>query len=159
MLKKSRIKVGLATAIAMVLIPAALAFAVSGNYTGTTSQGSKCGGGSAKCTVKIHVVKNVVQTDSHILWRANCKSSPKARLTGDTAMHGPLKTGNKFHVKGTYTQPLQGGLFARDTVNLSFTVKAHKAPGSLDVSAVVHSASGGVIDHCKSPHVTFTAHK
>ena len=49
--------------------------------------------------------------------------------------------------------------YARDTVKLSFTVKAHKAPGSVDVSAVVHDATGAVITHCKSPHVTFTAHK
>jgi hypothetical protein len=156
---KSRVaRLTLAVAI-LVLVPAAIAFAVGGNYTGTTSQGKKCGSkGKSKCTVKIHVINNAVQQDSHILWRAPCN---KAKwLTGNTAFHGGLKKGNTFGVSGTYTETgLGSGVTAQVTAHLSFKVKSHSAPGSFHAKATVHSASGAVIDHCTTPQISFTAHK
>jgi hypothetical protein len=151
---KSRLKALVATVLVLVLVPAAVALAVSGTYTGKTSQGKKCGG--KNCTIALKVVKNVVQQGSGIVWRAQC--SGKSTLTASTGVSGKLKNG-KFHAHGSYRSALGQGVYSINTVTISFKVGAHKAPGTFTASAVVHQPSGAVVAHCHTGKVTFTAHK
>lgn len=154
----------MAALAAALLVPAAVALAASGTFTGTTSQGKTCGAKfRSKCAVRVTVAKRYVGKantgQSHVYWRAACKHGKY--LTGETGFWGKLNSHNNLTIHGKpYTETglghsPKGPVTAKDTVNISLHV-AKKVTGTVTDTSVVYEGSH-VVNHCHTGTVHFTA--
>jgi len=149
-----------------MLVPAAVALAASGTFTGTTSQGQACGPNfKSACQLRVTVANGSVQKlstrDSYILWAAPCQSGKNEILANETDFWGKL-TRHTLRLKNQrYTQngiPGKGGPYSADnTLNLIVHV-GHMVTGSLSVSSVVYKGTK-VVNHCQTGTVDFTAYR
>lgn len=143
---------------ACLLLPAAIAFALSGTFKGKTSQGSR---------VKIAIAGNrVVKKSSFIIWVAHCGKGPGAGSYSDsTSFGGKLKNGTypKHTYKSSAFFPNAQGVTAEKdkiTVSIQFALNGGTAKGTL--TAIVRSYNllhkpPKPTGSCKSGKVTFTA--
>jgi hypothetical protein len=148
-----------------MLVPAAVALAASGTFTGTTSQGKACGDQfNSECTVRVVVANGSIQKQdtghSHIFWAADCSAGKNEVLANETDFWGRLQHGN-LRVKHTYTQypiPGQGGPYkAKNSVNLYVHVGS-RVTGTFSDSTVVYKGAK-TINHCHTGTVSFTARR
>jgi hypothetical protein len=151
---------------AALLVPAAVALAASGTFTGTTAQGKTCGSHfRSKCAVRVTVANGYVGKaktgQSHVFWRASCKSGKF--LTGETAFWGKLNSHHSLTIHGKpYTESglgnsPRGPVTAKDTVNITVHV-TRKVTGTVNDTSVVYDGSH-VVDHCHTGTVHFTARR
>jgi hypothetical protein len=130
----------------MPVAAAAASGAVSGKFTGKTSQGS---------SVTIKVVSGTLEHSS-LKWSATC-TTPGTTLRGTTVLTGLMSSGRYKH-KEVYTVPVKSGVKAKHTATAWFAVQGKHLHGWFKLVAVVFSKPGTIMATCTTPKVTFSAH-
>lgn len=133
-------------AAATAAIPTGVAFAasaVSGHFTGNTSQGKP---------VTIKIVSDRLERSS-LAWTASC-TRQGTTLKGTTVLTGTVDA-KRYKHQQVYTVSVGKGVNAKHTANAQFTVSGHKLHGTFTLTALVYSNPRTT---CTTPKITFSAH-
>jgi hypothetical protein len=140
-----RLLIAISTFALLPVAAASAAGAVSGTFTGKSSQGEH---------VSFKIVDGNIRSSS-FAWSASC-AQPGVSFSGSTAFGGRL-TGNGYYVHDTRVGPVQGGYRAKRTETVRFTVTGQVLKGTFKLSAIVYGASGKEQTTCSTPRITYRA--